>query len=68
MKEAFYKFQFPITRQYVGFQQVEIDPSSPQIEFKIKHPEISRILAEIKIIASYCTTTEHIVCIVHANQ
>jgi enterobactin synthetase component D len=68
MKEAFYKFQFPITRQYVGFQQVEIDPSSPQIEFKIKHPEIARNLAEIKMKASYCTTNEHIVCIVHASQ
>lgn len=66
LKEAFYKFQFPITQTYLGFKDVEIEFFDERIRFKTLHSKAQNMLEELIIEAHYFQQELHIFGLVYS--
>lgn len=57
-KESFYKFQYPLTKTYLGFQDVEICPAEAGFEVCLKK-DIG--LSKERFDVSFCRTGEYVI-------
>jgi 4'-phosphopantetheinyl transferase EntD len=64
MKEAFYKFQFPITRKYLGFKEVELYVESSAIEFSIKNPDVEQFFSKSSVNSYHTFEHNHCICFI----
>ncbi len=64
MKEAFYKFQFPITRKYLGFKEVELHIEASAIEFSIKNPDVEHFFSEASVNSYHTFEHNHCICFI----
>jgi 4'-phosphopantetheinyl transferase EntD len=64
MKEAFYKFQFPITRKYLGFKEVELRIEASAIGFRINNSEVAQFFSDTTIYSCYSFEHNHCICLI----
>lgn len=64
MKEAFYKFQFPITAQYLGFKDVTVRVESERYFFSVSSEKRLPNLPLLEIETKYKLVNDAIICLV----
>ncbi len=64
MKEAFYKFQFPITTQYLGFKDVTIQVESERCILSVSHEKHLPGLPLIEVETNHKLVDGSIICLV----
>ena len=68
LKEAFYKYQYPITQTYLGFKDVEIDFRFEKVYFKSLHEKVQVLLEDMLIEALFFEQEKHIIGLVYAAK
>lgn len=61
VKEAFYKFQFPLTGKFLGFQEVEVLMQESSISLEIINPVFRKTLSDLR--TDFHVSTKNDVCI-----
>ena len=68
LKEAFYKFQYPITQTYLGFKDVEIEFRFEKVYFKSLHEKVQILLEDMLIEALFFEQEKHIIGLVYSAK